>query len=140
MIVVLDTNVVISGILTSRGPTRRIVDQWADGTFTVAVSPALIEEYIGVLLRPKFNAIGSADIRTQIVASFLNLPNTVTVLPQRVLNVVVDDPSDNYVLACAEASRAKYIVSGDHHLLNLGAFGTISILRPADFLNKLRTG
>ncbi|MDI6710461.1 MAG: putative toxin-antitoxin system toxin component, PIN family [Bacillota bacterium] len=137
MIVVLDTNVVVSGILTPGGPAGRVVDLWAEGAFTVAVSPALIEEYIGVLLRPEFRGIGSAGKRTRIVASFLDLANTVTVLPQTPLNVVAGDPADNRVLECAAAAKAAYVVSGDRHLLDLGMFGTTPILSPAGFLEKL---
>lgn len=134
MIVVLDTNVVVSGILVSRGAAGRVVDLWIDGAFTVAVSPALIEEYVGVLLRPKFRGIGSAEKRSRIIASFLDLANTVTVLPKHPLNVISDDPADNRILECSEASNASYIVSGDHHLLALGMFGATPILTPGRFL------
>ncbi|MGQ9511701.1 putative toxin-antitoxin system toxin component, PIN family, partial [Thermodesulfitimonas sp.] len=136
MIVVLDTNVVVSGVLVPGGPPGRVVELWADGAFTVAVSPALIEEYLGVLLRPKFRSAGTAVERKKVIESLLELENTVTVLPKSVLDVVTDDPSDNRVLECAAAAGADYIVSGDQHLLALAKFGATPIVSPAAFLKR----
>ncbi|MEW6171729.1 MAG: putative toxin-antitoxin system toxin component, PIN family [Bacillota bacterium] len=136
MIVVLDTNVVISGILIPGSPPGKVIDLWADGALTVAVSPALIEEYLGVLLRPKFRGVGSIEERQQLLESFLSLANTVTVLPKSLLNVVAKDPSDNRILECAAASGAGCIVSGDRHLLALERFAAALILKPAVFLEK----
>ncbi|WP_334111205.1 putative toxin-antitoxin system toxin component, PIN family [Thermodesulfitimonas autotrophica] len=136
MTVVLDTNVVVSGILVPAGPPGKIVDLWVDGAFTVAVSPALVKEYLGVLLRPKFRSAGSAAERTRILEALLNLENTVTILPKRPVSAVAEDPADNRVLECAEASGAECIVSGDRHLLALGGFGPAAILSPAGFLKR----
>ena len=134
MIVVLDTNMVVSGILVPGGSPGKVVDLWAHGVFTVAVSPALIKEYLGVLLQPKFQSVGSVEERTKILEALLDLENTVTVLPKRPLNVVGEDPADNRVLECAGASGAECVVSGDRHLLALGQFGPAAILSPAGFL------
>lgn len=136
MIVVLDTNVVISGILIPGSPPGKIVDLWADGAITVAVSPALFEEYLGVLLRPKFQGVGSIEERQKLLESFLSLANTVTVLPESLLDVITEDPPDNRVLECAAASSAGCIVSGDRHLLALERFAATLILKPAVFLEK----
>lgn len=136
MIVVLDTNVVVSGILVPGGSPGKVVDLWVKGAFTVAVSPTLIREYLGVLLRPKFHGIGSPEERTKILEALLGLENTVTVLPKRPLNVVAEDPADNHVLECTEASGAECVVSGDRHLLALQRFGTAEILSPALFLER----
>jgi putative PIN family toxin of toxin-antitoxin system len=136
MIVVLDTNVVISGILIPDSPPGKVVDLWADGALTVAVSPALIEEYLGVLLRPKFRGVGSIEERQKLLESFLSLANTVTVLPKSLLNVIAEDPPDNRILECAAASSAGCIISGDHHILALERFAAAVILKPAVFLEK----
>uniref|UniRef100_A0A7C2IV46 Putative toxin-antitoxin system toxin component, PIN family n=1 Tax=Ammonifex degensii TaxID=42838 RepID=A0A7C2IV46_9THEO len=136
MIIVLDTNVVVSGILVPGGPPGKVVDLWVDGAFTVAVSPALVEEYLGVLLRPKFRSAGSAEERAKILEALLGLENTVTVLPKRPVDAVAEDPADNRVLECAEASGAGCVVSGDRHLLALERFGSAVIVSPADFLKR----
>jgi putative PIN family toxin of toxin-antitoxin system len=136
MIVVLDTNVVISGILIPDSPPGKVVDLWADGALTVAVSPALIEEYLGVLLRPKFRRLGSIEDWQKLLESLLSLANTVTVLPKSLLEVIAEDPPDNRVLKCAAASSAGCIISGDRHLLALERFAAAVILKPAVFLEK----
>lgn len=53
------------------------------------------------------------------------------------VEVIAQDPDDNKFLACAIEGEADYIVSGDHHLLDLGSYRCIPILRPAAFLGVL---
>ena len=48
MIVVLDTNVLISGIFFS-GPPALILEAWFEGRFEVYATPKIIEEYVRVL-------------------------------------------------------------------------------------------
>jgi putative PIN family toxin of toxin-antitoxin system len=53
------------------------------------------------------------------------------------LKVVVDDPDDDKVIECAVVGKADYIVTGDHHLLVLGQYGNISIVKAAQFISIL---
>jgi predicted nucleic acid-binding protein len=53
-------------------------------------------------------------------------------LPDR----VCDDPDDDKFLACALAGKAKVIVSGDRHLLALSGYRGITIIRPAEFVDR----
>jgi predicted nucleic acid-binding protein len=48
--------------------------------------------------------------------------------------VIKDDPDDNRVLECAVSAGSAYIVTGDKHLLRLGVYDSIRILRVSDFL------
>ena len=50
--------------------------------------------------------------------------------------VIVADPTDNIFLECAIDGRADYIISGDSHLLNLGEYAGIQILKAKEFLTK----
>lgn len=54
------------------------------------------------------------------------------------MKIVLDDPDDDKFLACALASNANYIVSGDQHLLVLSNFCGIPIVTPRQMLNKIR--
>src|ERR1051326_7832961 len=55
------------------------------------------------------------------------------------LKVITSDPDDNKVLECAVIGGASHIITGDRrHLLPLGTFQGIRILRAADFLAELR--
>lgn len=53
MKVVLDTNVLISGLLVPGGLPGRIIDLWIDGAIEVALSSELLQEYLSVLARPR---------------------------------------------------------------------------------------
>lgn len=53
------------------------------------------------------------------------------------VRVIADDPDDNAVLSCAKEGDAAYIVTGDGHLLSLGAYEGIRIVTPAKFLRAL---
>jgi uncharacterized protein len=56
------------------------------------------------------------------------------VVPSEQIEVITSDPTDNRILECAVASGSEYLVTGDHHLLELGRFAGIEIMKPANFL------
>ncbi|AOQ23297.1 hypothetical protein MTAT_18290 [Moorella thermoacetica] len=134
MKVVLDTNVVISGLLVPVGPPGRIIDLWADGKIDVVVSPAVITEYMEVFLRPKFAKAGTMEERQQLLEGFINLANTILVLPDIEIDIINADPSDNRFLECARTGETDCIISGDSHLLALKEYEEIPIITPGQFL------
>lgn len=140
MKVTLDTNVVISGLLTPVGPPGKIIDLWADGNIEVVVSPAVITEYMGVFLRPKFARTGTLEERQQLLEGFINLPNTILVLPDREINTITADPSDNRILECARTAETNCLISGDSHLLALGEYERIPIITPSQFIEIFFVG
>jgi len=139
MKITLDTNVVMSGFLVPGGPPAIIVDLWAGNELTVVVCQALIEEYLDVLLRPKFKKIGTIIERQELLMELLGMDNTVLVYPKIRLDVIKDDPEDNRVLECAAEGDVEFIVSGDNHLLALKEFRGIAIVSPAEFLVLLES-
>ncbi|WP_338834082.1 hypothetical protein MHLNE_04500 [Moorella humiferrea] len=140
MKVVLDTNVVISGLLAPVGPPGKIVDLWADGKIEVVVSPAVITEYMGVFLRPKFVIVGTVEERQQLLEGFINLDNTILVLPDVEVNAINADPSDNRFLECAKTGETNSLISGDSHLLALGEYEGIPIITPGQFIETFSLG
>jgi predicted nucleic acid-binding protein len=68
----------------------------------------------------------------ELLAAIIDVSDVVWPQPLRT-PVVLDDPDDDVVLACA-AAGASHIVTGDQHLLALGTWNTIRILTPADYL------
>ncbi|WP_338827682.1 putative toxin-antitoxin system toxin component, PIN family [Neomoorella thermoacetica] len=137
MKVVLDTNVVISGLLVPVGPPGRIIDLWADGKIDVVVSPAVITEYMEVFLRPKFAKAGTMEERQQLLEGFINLTNTILVLPDIEIDIINADPSDNRFLECARTGETDCIISGDSHLLALKEYEEIPIITPGQFLEMI---
>ena len=106
--VVLDTNVVVSAHLNAEGYERHVLDLVLAGKLQIAVSAATLEEYEGVLRRPKFG------IAPRQVGRVLRLLRTAArmVRPRYRLEVT-RDPADNRFLECAEASNANYLVTGN---------------------------
>jgi putative PIN family toxin of toxin-antitoxin system len=50
------------------------------------------------------------------------------------LNIVEDDPTDNKLMACAMVGNADFLVSGDHHLTELGVYQNVQVVTPIQFL------
>jgi len=134
MIVVLDTNVVISALLSAGGPPAQIIAHWEAGRFDVATSEPLLHEMkrvLGYERVRKHLALTPEEIDSLIKGW---RTTAIYVEPEAELRVVADDPDDNRVLECAAAADARVIVSGDDHLLDLGEYRGIEILPPAGFI------
>ena len=134
MIVVLDTNVIISALLSAEGPPAQIIGLWEAGAFDVAISTPLLDELKRVLDYPqvkKYQKMTPDEINT-----LLGRWSTISVYVESevVLEVVKDDSDDNRVLECAVAAKANYIISGDKHLLDLGEYRGIEVLPPVGFI------
>ena len=140
MRVVVDTNLVVSRVLVPRGIPAQIFDAWRDDAFELLVSEPILAEYQRVLSYARLRAKHRRDDRqiAAIVAEFRAF--AVLVEPTQPLAVVADDPDDDMFLECAVAGDADLIVSGDPHLLTLGAYADIPILAPATFLAFLKQG
>ncbi len=137
MRVVLDTNVLVSGLMSASGPPAEAVDLWVEGAVQVVVSPPVIGEYLGVFLRPKFEATGTVGARQEVLERLMNLPNTLVIVPERRVTCVTEDPSDDRFLECARDGSVDCVVSGDEHLLTLGFFEGIPIVNPRRFIEMM---
>ena len=127
--IVLDTNVLISAIVFG-GKPREVLEKVISGTFAMAISAEMLDEFQGVLEGMKFRYPGS--IVWTIVNELLAVAELVR--PTTKVQAIKADVADNRILECALASRATCIVTGDRHLLELGHFEGISILDVATFL------
>lgn len=134
---VLDTNVVISGLLWT-GTPRKILHAADEERFFLFTSSELLEELAYVLHRPKFKAFlarRGSDFK-DVLAQIVRLARLVVPKPFSEI-IVAQDPSDDMVLACAVTAAADLIVTGDEHLLSLEEFRGIPIITPAAFLQRL---
>jgi len=137
MIIVLDTNVVISALLSTKGAPNKVIGYWEAEWFDVATSKPLLEELERALGYEKVKKYFKQP-QEKIDALLKRLRTVgVEVDPQFDLNIIEDDPDDNRVLECAVAANASYIVSGDEHLLGLKECRGIVILPPAGFVTLL---
>ena len=136
MRVVLDTNQHISAMIRPDGHPAQIVKLWRIGVIELAISPPILEEFKIVVHRPriqqKYNLLDSD------IAEYLEVLRVFTVLvPGTItINAVLDDPDDNIIIACAIEAEANVIISGDQHLLSLGSYQEIPIVKAVDFLSR----
>lgn len=130
--VVLDTNVLISAVLFG-GKPRQVLEKAIRGEVRLCISDPILDELKGVLQRPKFGY--SPEMIQVILTELSGISDFVEAA--RTMNVVLEDPEDNRILECAVEAEAKYIVTGDSHLLKLGKFRNIEILEPNALLEKL---
>lgn len=127
---VIDTNVLISSVLSSKGKPRQVVRHiLAHGT--LLLSKPTIEELESRLARPKFRKY----IDVNEVDDFINFIRGVAqfIAPDETITEC-RDADDNKFLEVATSGGADVLISGDGDLLALHPFRDIPILKPAEFL------
>ena len=130
---VLDTNVLVSGLVAERGAPRQILDAWLEGRYTPVTSLYLVEELVHVLSYPRIARRIHLD-EEELGAILAGLLSTAEVTPGNLhLPGVTRDPKDDPVVACAIEGEADYIVSGDQDLLVLGTYGGVQVVTPRQF-------
>jgi putative PIN family toxin of toxin-antitoxin system len=129
--VVVDTNVFISSLLNTEGNPRKVIDLWRFEKITICLSKEILAEYFAVLGRL---GISEEPEGEELVQLFQKRYNQVFLTSVPTISAISEDPADNKFIECAVAADAKYIISGDRHLLNLKAFKGILILPPMEFL------
>lgn len=140
MKVVLDTNILFSGIARPGGAPGKIVVAWLDGQFDLVISEALIEEFRRVLNYPKIRKLlagsGVTDEDLRDYVDIFRMKAIFVKTDEVVLAVKPADAKDIPVVAALVASGAEFLVTGDKkHLLSLGM---PQIVTAADFLSRLR--
>jgi uncharacterized protein len=132
---VIDTNIVVSAFLWGGNP-RAILDAARREALTLFTSAVLIAELEDVLSRPKFaNRIaGAGSSVDEMLGDYLALAQLVRPTEHP---LVVRDPDDDHVIACALEAEAEIIVSSDADLLTLGRYRDIDILSAAQMLHRL---
>ncbi len=136
---VLDTNLLVSYLLTHHPPIATIIDGFlAQDEFVMVTAPELLTELDRVLTYPKLQRYYTDEERTRFVALVMALGEVVD-LPETIPRIC-RDPDDDRLIACAVVGEADVIVSGDNDLLALERVGDIPILTAAQFLAMLEQG
>ena len=137
MRVVADTNIVVSGLMW-RGHPRILLDSARAGDIRLFTTVVLLAELEDVLSREKFaERLASAGLTAHdLVLGYAALASVIE--PAEIEPLVVADPDDDAVIACAIAAHCDVIVSGDTHLLGLKQYRHIRILRAAELVAALQ--
>ena len=137
MRIVLDTNLLVSGII-STGLPRQLVDAAKAGAFELCTSEVLLAELLDVIARDKFaTRLAQAGLAPLTIVEDLRAL-AVVVSPSMVARVVLADPDDDHVLAAALTGAADLIATGDKRdLLPLGSYQGIPIVTAKEALERI---
>lgn len=134
--VVLDTNVLISGTYWT-GDSYRILQLIDEGSIKCITTKEILKEYDRI--------VHSEEILTRIDeiqlmqrAPTMKLFEIMTIIDPTIRLKIISHDSDNKFLEAAIEGNADYIVSRDHHLLDLKEYRGIKIVKPEEFLKKYR--
>jgi putative PIN family toxin of toxin-antitoxin system len=136
---VYDTNVIVSASIARSGLLYEALRVWRRGDIDLVTSEAIVDEVTDVLRRPFFRDDRHVDETDVARARQVLLTDAVVVSPPQRLEVVEADPDDKRILECAVEGGADYIVSGDHHLLDLRLYKGIRIVTVRQFLSILQS-
>ena len=133
MRVVIDTNIWISGLLW-RGLPWELLRRAEAAQIELCLTPSMLAELASTLdyekLQPRLTQLGltHADLMAYVMSLALVFETA------EGETIVTADPDDDVFLRCAVLAGAAWIVSGDHHLLDLGQYSGITIFTIREFL------
>jgi putative PIN family toxin of toxin-antitoxin system len=131
-IAVFDTNILISALLSSRGTPFRCLALAKIGSVESVTCQEILDEFAQkLLLKFKFS-----QAATQTAIEEIKYFSRVVAISST-LTVVEDDPDDDMVIECAVVAKATHIVTGDKHLLRLGTYQNIPIVKATQFIEIL---
>lgn len=137
---VVDTNVLFSGLISTRGAPFEILELWHAAQIRLVVSEVVVAEYRRIFARPDF-AARFASTPGNMGAFFDRLSNAeivhVDTSLERSLNC--RDSKDIKFLAVAVAGAVPFLISGDDDILACAgdpALGSVQIVRPREFLQR----
>lgn len=134
---VLDTNVLLSALLSPTSPSAEIISLWRDRKVAVLTAAEQIDEITRVTRYPKIRTLLRPALSGRMVNQLRDVALLIPALP------IVDrspDPDDNYLLALSEAGEAHFLVTGDKPLLGLKYHKATRIITPATLLERFKLG
>lgn len=136
MRIVLDTNILISALISSASsPSAQLLALWRTRKIVVITAAQQIEEIARVTRYPQVRARIVPALAGRLVNRLRDVAIVVEKLPQL---DVSPDPDDNYLLALAEKGQAQFLVTGDKELLSLKQHKSTRIITPAAMIETLK--
>lgn len=133
MRIVLDTNVLVSGLLIPYGPPGEIVRMASSGAITLCLDARILAEYAEVLSRPKFGF--KSDAVEALLDQFAHAGWTIASEP---LQRPLPDTDDEPFLAVALSGTADALVTGNRAHFPAERCGDVVVLTPTEFVKRYR--
>lgn len=131
MRVVLDTNILVSALISPAGNPAAIYDAWEDGKFTLLTCGEHLDELRATLEKPKVAELIRPHKAGRLVNQVRKLAEEIYPLPCVERS---SDPKDDFLLALSEAGKADYLVTGDKSgLLALDRHKSTRIVSASEF-------
>jgi len=134
MRLVIDTNVLLSALMSSASPSAQVLTLWRTRKFDLLTAIEQIDEIARVTRYSRIRARLAPALAGRLVHRLRDVAVIVENLPKV---DVSPDPDDNYLLALAEAGRAQFLVTGDKELLGLKRYKSTRIVAPAGLVKLL---
>jgi len=129
--VVIDTNILVSGLGNPRGAPAKLIDRWLHGQFDLIASNPIFAEYTKILLNHPHvpdekagNFLGSLIT----LSEFVQIPEAL---------IVCKDPSDNVFLETAVVGNAEYLVTKNIKHFPIKQYQSVRIVRVSQMLSEL---
>jgi uncharacterized protein len=129
---VVDTNLLMSAIFFGGAPGK-VLRAWREGSFKLVLSPEILEKYVATaeILATRYDT----DALEPILALIARNAEVWQCSPLD--QAVCTDPDDDKFFACALASGARYIVSGDKALRRASGYRSIRVVTPRQFADEI---
>ena len=138
LLVVLDTNVFVSGLISPHGAPGAILRRFRQKDFEIITSSVQIKEVQDVLARPSLRKALPSGTTREILKFFLEfkkLTRVVALCPQ--LPWSFQDPKDHFLLDLIVYANADFLVTGDKKLRALLLVGDTAIVTPTEFIAQI---
>lgn len=135
MRLVIDTNVLLSALMSTSSPPAQLLTFWRSRKFDLLTTPEQIDEILRVTRYPKIRARLAPALAGRLINRLKDLAIGIEKLPRVTLS---PDPADNYLLALAQAGQAHFLVTGDKLLLGLKRYKSSLIVTPAALTSLLK--
>lgn len=135
MRVILDTNILLSGIISPAGVPAQLLEAWLERRFTLVSHAIQLDELRDVSRRDKIKAL----VKPAIVGRIVNQIALIAEMPVKLPLVERSrDPRDDFLFALCEAGRADWLITGDKaDVLALGRHKATRIETASHFAEHL---
>lgn len=129
--IVIDTNVFVSGLIQRSFPFLIVNDLFIEGKFELCISDELLQEYLLVLKRKKFNKYIDFTNKAETLIADIET-KSIKFLPTNKLTII-SDKDDNKLLELAETCNADFLITGNTNDFTITKYKKTRIVTPREY-------